>query len=257
MIFSSSKSKANNSSFWSLYILQKTLLYFKSVLNPSETFIIETLLLIYPYKTFWIPCCFLAVGHALGIQLIRLFIVFTAFGWLHAILPSVAEEFFVEIWALKSRQLLNIDKSQISRLFGVVNSKYCFSKNVDITLCFLHISLTNIIFSSLSLLSVKSTTYKIDSLVTIYACQRNRIYMWVPQLCCCLSQLKGWPMILRGCNRARPAVFPARPLWFFISWVILYTIFQYSEVEYHLTFAANLKGSPLNHDRRRSQTNKK
>ena len=120
-----------------------------------------------------------------------------------------------DLWALKSRQLLNIDKSQISRLFGVVNSKYCFSKNVDIALCFLHISLTNIIFSSLSLLSVKSTTYKIDSLVTIYACQRNRIYMWVPQLCCCLSQLKGWPMILRGCNRARPAVFPARPLWFF------------------------------------------
>ena len=50
--------------------------------------------------------------------------------------------------------------------------------------------------------------------MTIYACQRNKIYTWVPQLCCCLSQLKGWPMILRGCNRARPAFFPARPLWF-------------------------------------------
>lgn len=89
----------------------KTLLYFKSVFNPSETLFIETLLLIYPYKTFWIPCCFLAVEPALVIQLIWLFIVSTAFGWLHAILPSVAQEFFVEIWALKSRQLLNIDKS--------------------------------------------------------------------------------------------------------------------------------------------------
>lgn len=44
---------------------------------------------------------------------------------------------------------------------------------------------------------------------------------------------------------------------FCISWVILYTIFQYSEIEYHVTFAANLKGSSLNYDRRRSQTNKK
>lgn len=44
---------------------------------------------------------------------------------------------------------------------------------------------------------------------------------------------------------------------FCISWVILYTIFKYSEIEYHVTFAANLKGSSLNHERRRSQTNKK
>lgn len=57
--------------------------------------------LIYPYKTFWIPCCFLAVGPALGIQLIRLFIVFTAFGWLHAILPSVA---FIFRWDLSSKK---------------------------------------------------------------------------------------------------------------------------------------------------------
>lgn len=166
------------------------------------------------------PCC----RTALGIQLIRLFIVFMAFGLLDAILPSVAQEFCVEIWALKRKQLLNIDKSSISRLFEVVNSKYCFSKSADITLCFLHISLTNIVFSSLSFLSVKFMTYKIDSLVTIYACQRNRIHMWVPQLCCYLAELKGWPMILQGCNRARPAVFPARPLWFLYQLSITWSL---------------------------------